>query len=266
MAKYNISLEKHNWILLYDGTLAGFYSCVHMCITKKTEPICIWSPEKEQTSFFFTQWIHTEEKKAYKVRKSIQKNMGTIALELIESVFYSCLEEKEKKLLLFICEGYRQGPLLLKALDHPLVYPLYTAQRHLYREVHNYTGFVRFEEIILEPEGKTLLVSTIEPKNFVLPFLLDHFKNRFEEENWLIFDKPHQMALCYEKGVSTLVEMERLEITPGKEEEDWQQLWKRFYNTLSIQERKNPTARRNHMPKRYWSHMTEVQTEGTTSG
>ena len=48
-------------------------------------------------------------------------------------------------------------------------------------------------------------------------------------------------------------------ITPNETEAAYRLLWKRFYDTVAIRERENPKLRMTHMPKRYWSTMTEFQ-------
>ena len=46
---------------------------------------------------------------------------------------------------------------------------------------------------------------------------------------------------------------------PNETEAAYRLLWKRFYDTVAIRERENPKLRMTHMPKRYWSTMTEFQ-------
>ena len=48
---------------------------------------------------------------------------------------------------------------------------------------------------------------------------------------------------------------------PGETELDYRRLWRRFYDTVSIEGRYHPKCRMTHMPKRYWNTMTEFQTE-----
>ena len=35
-------------------------------------------------------------------------------------------------------------------------------------------------------------------------------------------------------------------------------MWKTFYNTIGIEERKNNRCRMNFMPKKYWKYILEV--------
>ena len=45
----------------------------------------------------------------------------------------------------------------------------------------------------------------------------------------------------------------------GAEERRYQDLWRRFYDTIAVEGRINPQLRRGNMPMRYWPNMTEFQ-------
>ena len=40
---------------------------------------------------------------------------------------------------------------------------------------------------------------------------------------------------------------------------NFEELWKTFYNSVNIKERENLRLRNQHMPKRYWKHLTEIK-------
>ena len=44
-------------------------------------------------------------------------------------------------------------------------------------------------------------------------------------------------------------------------EKEIEKLWKIFYKTIGIKERKNDRCRQNFMPKKYWKYITEVREE-----
>ena len=70
------------------------------------------------------------------------------------------------------------------------------------------------------------------------------------------------MALTHRPGQSRIIPLEEAELPgPGQEERQIRALWRRFYQTLSIQGRENPQVRQGHMPLRYWGDMTEFQQE-----
>jgi len=239
----------------YDGSLEGFYCCVFESVYAKEEPQAIEPAEAEQVRLFPPKWIETDGEKAARVRKSIPQKISDEALRLVEEVFCSCLEEKELKLLLFLQRGYKQGGTFLRAgqADAQLT-PLLAAQRHLWGEAHLLKGFVRFADY------NGYLAATITPKNFVLPFLAQHFITRYRNEHFMIHDKTNKVALLYENRQMRIVAAEHIELPEiGEEEAQFQALWKLFYDTVAIEGRENPRCRMTHMPKRYWENMTEVR-------
>ena len=73
-------------------------------------------------------------------------------------------------------------------------------------------------------------------------------------------------ALCGELavragGVTGRVRTERLSFESQQRlgELDWQRLWKRFFKALTIEERRNEKAQMNHVQKRFWKDMVEMQ-------
>ena len=75
----------------------------------------------------------------------------------------------------------------------------------------------------------------------------------------MIFDKTNGAALVYQDCKAEILRVERVELPEISESEaQYQALWKRFYDTVSIESRENPRCRMTHMPKRYWENMSEV--------
>ncbi len=241
-------------VFCYDGGLFGFYCCVHACFALRRLPLAIQPDGAAQTLLFPERRVETDADAAQRVRASIREKISPRALELVESVFLSCLFQKEMALLRFLLLGYQDGLSVMQKLPHPDVAALLEAERGLLREAHLLTGFVRFSDF----GGK--LAATIRPKNFVLPFLAGHFSDRFSQETFIIYDRTHGAALLHENGRVSLVQMEGFSLPEADEtEERYRALWRRFHRTLSIEARKNPVCQRTHMPKRFWSEMTEMR-------
>mgnify|MGYP000774521422 CR=1 FL=1 len=112
----------------------------------------------------------------------------------------------------------------------------------------------------LDIELGGILGSEIEPKNRVLPILRGHFCARYQNEKFFIYDRTHHEALFYAAGKAVIRPLADFQMAPPDETEAaYRLLWKRFYDTVAIRERENPKLRMTHMPKRYWSTMTEFQ-------
>lgn len=245
--------EPSDIVYLYDGSLAGFYCCVYECVYSHQLPCAIWTEVTAQPSMYRQLRIETRKDKAQKVEESIPKKISERAMNLVQTVFLSCLEEKELAILRFLLLGYQVGAGVAYLFGHEDVKPILAAEKHLGGEAHLLKGFVRFSDY----EG--VLAANISPKNFVLPFLEEHFVTRYPNENFMIYDKTHKAALIYENKSSRIIPLEGIEFPQANEKEElYRALWKRFYNTIAIEARTNPKCRMTLMPKRYWENMLEV--------
>lgn len=246
--------DRSNVIYQYDGSLDGLLCCVFESYDKKEIPTDICLAETLQTSFLPVREIHADTEKAMRVLASIPKKMGASALEFLQHAFLTCLPKKELYILLFLRKGYQYGPSVMNMLADDVINTLFKAVTHLNRESHLLKGFIRFSDY-----GK-ILVAQIEPKNYVLPMLTQHFCERYPEERFLIHDKTHEMALVYQPSEWAVVPADGLELPePDEQEQFFRELWRTFYDTIEIKERHNPTCRMSHMPKRYWKYMTEFE-------
>ncbi len=245
-------LDQSNVIYRYDGSFEGLLCCVFESYDQKEIPMDIIQPDTSQTMLFQVKEIRTDSQKASRVLVSIPQKMGNSALDLVRHAFLTCFSQKELYILLFLRMGYRYGPSVMSMLTEDVVDTLLKAVKHLEKESHLLKGFVRFSVF------NNVLVAEIEPKNYVLPLLTEHFCERYPEERFLIYDKIHGMALVYQPYQSTIIPIEALELPqPDEEEQSFRALWQLFYDTIEIQGRHNPKCRMSHMPKRYWKYMTE---------
>ena len=241
----------------YDGTMDGFYCCVYESVYQKEHPEAVEPEGAAQCRLLPPKYIETDPQRAERVRGAIPGKISPEALDLTETVFSSCLENKETRLLYFLLRGFKEGGHFLRAgySDQELSV-LLGARRHLMGEAHLLKGFIRFADV-----GGSL-VATITPKNFVLPYIAGHFATRYRGENFLIFDKTHHVALLHENRQMRITAADNIEFPEFSEQEErYRALWKHFYKTVAIKGRENPRCRMTHMPKRYWENMVEVEEE-----
>lgn len=242
-------------IYCYDGSFDGLICCVYESYEHNEIPLDILLPDTAPSLLFAVKTIPTDPQKARRVLAAIPQKLGSPALTFIQQAFLTCLAQKELFILLFLRLGFRHGPSVMNMLTNEVVNTLAKAVKHLERESHLFKGFVRFSII------NNVLIGEIEPKNFVLPLLVQHFCERYPEERFLIHDKKHNMALVYQPYQSAIIPLAALEVPKADEaEQTFRDLWQLFYDTIAIQERYNPKCRMTHIPKRYWKHMTEFGT------
>jgi len=243
----------------YDGTMEGFFCCVFETYASHELPLAILGPRAEETSLFGVKEIVTDQERARRVERSLPAKLGTEAEELCRLAFLTCLPEKELAMLRFLRLGYRYGPRFLGFAGSDEVQLIRRAVQHLLSEAHLLKGFIRFSI------QQNVLVTTIGPRNFVLPFLVRHFSERYPEEHILIYDENHQQALVYRPYEAAIIPMDEFQAAPpDPAEQKFRALWQTFYDAIEIRPRHNEKCRMTLMPKRYWQYMTEFARRTTS--
>ncbi|KUO78695.1 MAG: DNA metabolism protein [Desulfosporosinus sp. BRH_c37] len=244
--------DRTNIVYAYDGSFEGLMCCIFESYEQKENPSIIRPPVVQQSLFDPAKWIETDEHKADRVFNSIPLKISSQAQELVKLGFLTCTPHKELLIYNFLRLGFKYGDKVMTMLADDTVCSLQKAVRHLTSESHKFMGFVRFSVY-----GE-VLVAVIEPKNFVLPLLIQHFCDRYRNEAFMIYDKTHSMALIYQSQNVELMVVNELTLpeVDGTEVE-YRRLWKQFYQTIAIEARFNPRCRMTLMPKRYWGQMPE---------
>lgn len=243
-------------IYSYDGTFDGLMCCVFKCFEQKEMPAEIIVGEPEQFSFSEVRVIETVPEKAARVIRAVPQKITPDTLDTVHKMFLSCAENKDLLILQYLYKGFQVGSRIEQMLADDTVNAVNKAVFHCTHEAHLLKGFVRFSDY------NSYLAAVIEPKNKVIPLLAAHFTDRFRNENFLIYDKTHRMALVYFSHKAEIAENIDFELPEaGAEEELYRELWKCFYRTIGIKERYNPRCRMNLMPKRFWANMTEMREE-----
>lgn len=248
-----------HWIdcaYVYDGTFAGLLCCVFDSYTRKESPVSISASEQEQTSLYPIHVVQTVPSHAKRITTSLYAKSPK-AVNLIKRAFLTCLPDKELCIYQMILQLYRSGAEFLKNPTDPVLYPLYTAIRHMSGELEKLRGFIRFSEF----DG--IYAAEIEPKNRVLPALRPHFCARFADQPFFIYDRTHKEILLYAGDCWQIRPMDTFEMArPDEKEAHYRRLWKTFFDTIAIRERTNPRCQRTHVPLRYRGTMTEFQEAG----
>jgi probable DNA metabolism protein len=77
------------------------------------------------------------------------------------------------------------------------------------------------------------------------------------DQDWIIHDQKRQMAAIYNQQEWKLTPLNKTELEFAAREQNYQDLWKEFFDSIAIENRKNSRLQRQNMPKRYWKHLIE---------
>lgn len=235
----------------YDGSFPGFLCCVFASYARHELPAAVCGPQDGQTSLFGSVDIATQAARAHRVAAGLGR-LGTAVKERVSVGFLSTEPGKDLALLRFARLCFDDGPAAARRLGDPDVAAAFALERAVNNEANKFIEFLRFEQ------RGTMLGAVIHPKNNVLPLLRPHFCSRLPDEDFLIFDATHGMALLRQGGAVRYLAMERYAPAPDEAEAQWQALWKRFFHALAIESRRDPKGQMGHAPKRYWRDMCEM--------
>lgn len=211
-----------------------------------------------------------EERKALAVIRMIQKNLGADVYEKISYALLSADRRKAEMVFRAMLEAKKlsRKDRLMEHLGNEAVRAVFGMYRQVANEAHHYKGFVRFREL----KNKTLFAK-IEPKHAVLPCIAEHFADRFPQENWIIYDKTHEVFLIHEKGKRYYFLQQYMcmkgdsgsaqNIAGGfsEEEMDYETLWKGFVQSIGVAERENRALQNQNLPLRFRTNLVEFSKE-----
>ena len=113
-----------------------------------------------------------------------------------------------------------------------------------------------------------LYYALCQPDFNVLPLIEKHFRQRYADQRWLIYDATRKYGIYYNLKTTENITLTFHEDTSDRNglalmldenEQLYQQLWKQYFTSVNIVARKNTKLHIQHMPKRYWKYLTEKQ-------
>lgn len=237
---------------IYDGSFDGFLTAVYESYYKEM-PEEIVSAECRTYQLLFTEVeIETQLDKANKVRQGILTKISKQALEHSYKAFLSEDPQREMMILYYLKKGFKIGFEIDQMLADSVVQWIHTQSRRVSFEAIRFEGFVRFRAL-----GE-VLCAQIEPHYDILELLGKHFADRLPREKWMILDKKREKALMgVEKKwwIQLGVEIKDLSI----DGDDYEVLWKMYFENIAIKERTNLRQQRQFMPKKYWKNIIEME-------
>lgn len=203
--------------------------------------------------------VDTNSEKVEKVVRSIQQKISPKAYRDIYRAAMSDNTQKLDIIYRYIILGFVYKDKITQMLALPQVASLFELNRKVGNETHLFREFIRFSRL-----ENQVLMSVIEPKCNVLTLLAPDFADRLPSEHWMIVDKTRMLSVIHPADADyfltpvTQKEFEHMEAS--KEGADpYTDLWKTFFQTIAIEQRKNPRCQRNHLPLWYRKNMLEFQ-------
>lgn len=197
----------------------------------------------------------TDELKADKVYGAIERGFSGYDVKRIYRVFLSSVDSKEMIILNYLRLGFSKKTDVSRLHGHPYVSAFQGADGLVCREVDKLTGLLRFEYL-----KSGAAYAPCEPDHDIIGILADHFSDRFRNEAFIIHDKRRNKAAVSMNGRWGICEFDSFTREELAEDEiKYQQLWRRYFDAIAIQERRNEKCQKNMMPVKYWKNLTEMR-------
>lgn len=258
-------------VYTFDRTLDGVLTAVYDAYALHQQPEELVGAGKVLP--LFCEEVHevvTVDDKALRVWAGLEKRLSREALRLIMVSYLSELPELDTPLFHYIYKVFQQ-PAGAKSIEtnfsDPDVLAVTNIARRVMHEQLRMKQFMRFQKA---KDGTYLGV--VSPDHDVLPLVIDHFQDRFQDQPWLIYDARRRYGYYHDlKEVTRITFQDEaalpFDLETGKLNDEvlsandklFQELWRTYFKAICIRERMNPRKQLSDMPRRYWKYMTEKQ-------
>lgn len=247
---------------VFDGTFEGLLTAVFEYFERKPGPVQLSSTTAYQPSLLDTElMVHTDHLKAGRVWKGLQQRFsGNWPLKY----YASWLSEDQQafdhlfQLALYL---FRNDAGACMNFGNTHVLFVEQVYHKVHREKHRMEAFIRFRQT-----NDGIYYALVRPDFNVLPLIAKHFKDRYADQQWIIYDEKRRYGLYYDRDKVEEINLEFLngesaalpDVAVWDEREDlYSTLWKDYFKSANIPARNNPKLHLRHVPKRYWRYLTE---------
>jgi probable DNA metabolism protein len=231
-------------IYIFDGTLEGLLTAIFESYQRKDAPVKLVSENFYQPDAFDESYtIISDEAKAGRVWMGLGKKLDG---EWMLRFYKSYLSEQPAIFQrLFDFARYIFNPKGAEAdYGNSDVLEISQMAQKVHREKHRMEAFVRFQQT-----GDGMFYAGVEPDFNVLPLILEHFRKRYADQQWIIYDLKRKYGLFYDLEKVATIELDfKSEFGSSQaigselldpKEELYSLLWKDYFKSTNIPARKN---------------------------
>ena len=207
--------------------------------------------------------VLTQDDKSMRVWKGLEQKLEANTLNMITYVWLSELPGSDELIFRYIRKTF-DSPRSIETnfADEDVLRMQKTAQK-VSKERHRLIELVRFQKA-----ADDVFFAPVAPDHNCLPLTLGHFKDRFHDQKWILYDTKRNYGYYYDLKTITEMTLDSSDLFPGgkldeslmaTDEKLFQDLWRGYFKAMTIKERINPRLHRQHLPQRYWKYLTEKQ-------
>lgn len=255
----------------FDGTLSGLLCCVFNAFRFREFAVQVCTTaDLQQHLFAGYRDIATDDAQASRVWTGLQQRLSRQALQQLTYAFLAEQQSAAQAVFDYAIYVFHQPPgrEIEKNYNHPAVLSVAEWVKQVGREKHRMEAFVRFKKT-----ADDLYVALISPDFNVLPLIQRHFRQRYQDQRWLIYDEKRDYGIYFDGDEVQEVHLsadqvdrqratgksQSFELELDNEEPLYDQLWKDYFRSVNIEARRNLRLHIQYLPRRYWRYLNEKQ-------
>jgi probable DNA metabolism protein len=258
-------------VYTFDGSMDGLLTAVFDAYALHHQPADLMVAGGQLPLFCDeVHHVETDDEKAGRVWMGLEKRLSADAVRLITVSWLSELKELHSPLFHYIYKVFQQ-PVGARSIERNFadsdVLEVTNIARRVMHEQLRMKQFIRFQKT---KDG--IYLGVVSPDHNVLPLVINHFRDRFGDQPWLIYDAKRRYGFYFDLKEVVRMTFQNEDELPfnledGKldaevlsnDDQLFQDLWRTYFKAICIRERMNPKKQLNDMPRRYWKYMTEKQ-------
>ncbi len=250
--------------LVCEDSLEGIFTGIYEAYALREGHEHVHLQVGEEDNYrLFAAYLHIlpDAGKTGKVARTLLGQVGESAYHALCRAAASCYPDKGEAVYKTVVDAITAGSgrRVMENLRNPYVRRAFELARYTANEAHYETEFIRFQEL-----DQGVLFSRIGPKNNVIPFIMPHFADRLCPEDFMVYDENHALFGVHPAKKEWYLVSAQGDFAPealqwSSREEEFQELFKAFHETIGIKERENKRLQRQMCAYRYQDYMMEFQ-------
>jgi probable DNA metabolism protein len=251
-------------IYIIDGSLESILCAVFERFERKPVQVQLkLNRLYEPDAFEEILVIHNDAGKADRVWKGLQSRLDRKWMRMYYCTFLSEKPEALHSLFEFTCYLFSNEKGAEENYGNEHVLAIAQTAGKVEREKHRMEAFIRFKHA-----ADGMFYCGIDPDFNVIPLIMKHFKDRYADQKWVLYDLKRNYGIFYdlEKVEEIYLSDEDQQKLTGTQKElvsekegMYADLWINYFKSTNIVARKNMKLHTRHVPKRYWKYLTEKQ-------
>lgn len=251
-------------IYLIDGSLESVLCAVFEWFERKPGTVQLRLTQHFEPDAFEEVFIVSNDSaKADRVWKGLQQRLDSRWMRSFYCTFLSEKPDALRSLFEFTCYLFLNEKGAEQNFGNEHVLAIAQTARKVEREKHRMEAFIRFKQ-----SADGMFFCGIDPDFNVIPLIMKHFKDRYADQKWVIYDLKRRYGIFYDlEKVEEIYlndeDQQRLNSNQkelvSEKEGMYADLWVNYFKSTNIVARKNMKLHTRHVPKRYWKYLTEKQ-------